>query len=115
MQPRAESEEEISQALLGLITAYEKSDMEILQKGISRNVEIHINNLDIQGMGSFLNFYHPEHFTLSDFSVQTSGNVGWGYGTISRKNTVMHFSAVFRERKRHEWQLVHLHLTDACL
>lgn len=115
MKKSVKSEEEISQTLLNLIAAYEQSDVATIQKCFSRNIDIHVHELDLYGPDAFLKLYQPEKLTLSEFSVQTSGDVGWGYGTFTRKTMVMHFSAVFQEKKRHEWKLVHLHLSDASL
>ena len=115
MKPPVRSEEEISQTLLSLLNAYEIADIPKLQDIISRDVDIHIHELDLYGRSAFFRIYEPERFVLSKYSVKADGHVGWSYGTIRRKNEVMHFSAVFREKRRHQWKVVHIHLSDASL
>ncbi|MBO5003498.1 nuclear transport factor 2 family protein [Methanocorpusculaceae archaeon] len=115
MKPPVLSEEEISKTLLSLIDAYETADIAGIQRYMSRDVDIHVHELNLRGCAAFFKIYHPEKITLSDFSVKTLGDVGWGYGTITRKNSVMHFSTVFKKKRNHEWKMVHLHLSDACL
>lgn len=115
MKPPVRSEEEISQTLLSLLNAYEIADIPKLQEFISRDVDIHIHELDLHGRAAFFRIYEPERFVLSKYSVKADGHVGWSYGTIRRNNEVMHFSAVFREKRRHQWKIVHVHLSDASL
>lgn len=115
MTQMKETVEEISQTVACLVTAFDQNDKKIFNRFISPDVEIHANELNLLGRSAFFKFYHPEHLSLSEFSVKTSGGVGWGYGTLDRKKTRMHFSAVFTEGKPHEWQLVHLHINDVCL
>ena len=115
MKPPVRSEEEISKTLLSLLDAYETADIAVIQKYVSRDVDIHVHELNLRGCAAFFKIYHPEKITLSNFRVKASGDVGWGYGTITRQNSVMHFSVVFREKRNHEWKVVHLHLSDACL
>lgn len=107
--------EEIVETLKKLITAFEQNNPQGMQKHFSRDIEIHVRELDLCGPAAFFNIYKPEKLTLSDFSVRASGDCGWGYGTVLHKKNIMHFSAVFLENKRHEWKLVHLHLSDASL
>ncbi len=114
-KPPVQSEEEISKTLLSLLDAYETADIPGMQKYLSRDIDIHVHELDLRGCTAFFKIYRPEKITLSKFSVKAYGDVGWGYGTITRQNNVMHFSAVFREKQRHQWKMVHLHLSDACL
>lgn len=115
MKPPVQSEEEISKTLLSLLDAYATADIAGMQKCVSRDVDIHVHELDLHGCAAFFRIYHPERITLSDFSVKAAGDIGWGYGTITRQNAVMHFSTVFRKRRNREWKMVHLHLSDACL
>ncbi|MBE6507372.1 MAG: hypothetical protein E7Z72_05545 [Methanocorpusculum parvum] len=114
-KPPVQSEEEISQTLLSLLSAYESADLAQLQNLVSRDVDIHVRELDLYGRAAFFRIYEPEHFDLSKFSVRSDGDIGWSYGTLTRKNSVMHFSAVFQQKRPHQWKIVHLHLSDASL
>ena len=115
MKPPVRSEEEISKTLLSLLNAYETSDIPKLQELISRDVDIHIHELDLYGRAAFFRIYEPERFVLSKYSIKTDGHVGWSYGTIRKNDEVMHFSIVLREKRRHHWKVVHVHLSDASL
>ncbi len=115
MKPPVQSEEEISKTLQSLLDAYEKADIAEIQKYVSRDVDIHVHELNLHGCAAFFKIYYPEKITLSSFSAKACGDVGWGYGTINRQNSVMHFSTVFQKKRNQRWKLVHLHLSDACL
>lgn len=114
-KPPVLSDEEISWTLRNLLNAYESADLPKLRELVARDVDIHVHELDLYGRSAFMRIYTPERVILTKYTVKSEGTVGWSYGTITRQNMVMHFSAVFRENRRHHWKMVHLHLSDASL
>ena len=60
MKPPVQSEEEISKTLLSLLDAYETADIPGMQKYLSRDIDIHVHELDLRGCTAFFKIYRPE-------------------------------------------------------